>query len=142
MSTLTLNPALAAARRASKVTQALIVAPTPLKSSPSPMPATSAGAIKRSSMDSLQKKLGLIWPHLFARASPVPLAIGIRYLISPHLNAEEAKLLPCVIARWVARKGYLRAMIQPGAHRVDLAGNLSSITAEHVAHATAALAAK
>ena len=97
-------------------------------------PALSAKAAKKAAMRELQAKLKAIWGHLFGRAD-IPLAIGIRHDIARHLSPAEQKVLPAVLHQHVHRPAYLAALQQPGAHRVDLHGNLSEITAEQVAHA-------
>lgn len=133
MTTLKLDPAAAAARRAareakeaSEVTEAAAARPAP------PVQAVGAKAAKRLAMNALEQKLKMVWPHLFG-GGPVPLAIGIRHDIAKHLSAEEGKVLPHVLGRCCKRKGYLRALTQPGAHRVGLDGALTPISPEHVA---------
>lgn len=140
MTTLTLDPAIAAARRAAKaasvVTQPPIAAPEPPAQAPAP---SSPGkkAAKKLAMNALQDRLKLMFPHLFATHPPPPLAIGIRDDIARHLAPEEAKLLSDVLRRWCARPAYLKACAEPGAHRVDLAGNLTPVEPEQVAYARA-----
>lgn len=129
MSTLRLDPAVAAARRAapaaSMPASKAIVAPE----------RTVQAAEASPAQPSKRDRLKTIWPHLFDRKCVKPLKIGIRFDIAPHLSADEQKLLANVLGRWCARKSYLRACLQPVAHRVDLAGNLTPIKPKHAAFA-------
>ena len=155
MTRLTLNPAVAAARRAARETsmptRAPIVAPrataqaaegvprteqTPPNASPGAGP-NKHGRLK-AELDALEAKLRRIWPHCFTE--PVPLAVGIRYDIAKHLSADEQKLLPGVLHRWVKRNSYLKACVQPGACRVGLDGSLTPISPEQAAYAKGKLA--
>lgn len=143
MTKLTLNPAVAAARKAAKaasvVTQPPIVAPAPAAQAPAP---SSPGkkAAKKLAMNALQDRLKLMFPHLFATHPPPPLAIGIRDDIARHLAPEEAKVLSDVLRRWCARPAYLKACAEPGAHRVDLAGVRLPLSEKEATYARAKLA--
>lgn len=129
MSTLSLSPEAAASRRAIRAQH---TNPPPIVDPAPPVQAGGAKAAKRLAMNALEQKLKMVWPHLFG-GGPVPLAIGIRHDIAKHLSAEEGKVLPHVLGRCCKRKGYLRALTQPGAHRVGLDGALTPISPEHVA---------
>lgn len=109
---------------------------TPPNASPGAGP-NKHGRLK-AELDALEAKLRRIWPHCFT--APVPLAIDIRYDIAKHLSADEQKLLPGVLHRWVKRKPYLKACVQPGAHRVGLDGSLTPISEKEVAYARTKLA--
>ena len=137
MTTLRLNTKAAAARRALKVTLAM---PEPAIVQQRPATQDAAAPKKaayRLALNMLEKRLVRMWPHLFSdRRHPPPLAIGIRFAIAPHVSEEEQRILPGLLARWVRRKGYLNALMQPGACRVDLQGNLTPVSPEHAARAS------
>ncbi len=144
MTKLTLSPEAAAARAARKAAKAAqhtnpppIVAPAPPSASPRAGP-NKHGRLK-AELDTLEAKLRRVWPHCFTE--PVPLAVGIRYDIAKHLSADEQKLLPGVLRRWVKRNSYLRACVQPGARRVGLDGTLTPISEKEVTYAREKLAA-
>ena len=117
MTKLTLSPEAAAARAARKAAKAAqhtnpppIVAPAPPSASPRAGP-NKHGRLK-AELDALEAKLRRVWPHCFTE--PVPLAVGIRYDIAKHLSADEQKLLPGVLHRWVKRKSYLQCVRAAG----------------------------
>jgi sRNA-binding protein len=73
-----------------------------------------------------------------------PLAIGIRDLIiakvGDHIKPHELSL---ALGSYYRSDGYLRAMMRPGAQRIDIEGNaVGAVSPEHAAGAAKGLAAR
>lgn len=91
MTTLRLDPTIAARRRAAKAATA-----------------PSKKALKKAGMRAVRQRFKALWPHLFSRAD-VPLAIGIRHDIAKHLSEEEQNWLAPTLASHCRTPAYLHA---------------------------------
>ena len=79
------------------------------------------------------------WPEAFKREDepPTPLALGIRHAVTQALNGlAKPGVINQAFFIYCHRQAYTEALMQPGATRVDLDGDVVGlVTAEERAHA-------
>ena len=127
--TLTLNPAVAAARRAAKASNPC----PPITPVPQTPPAPPSASPARVPVSSILARLQDRWPHLFDPADPKPLAIGIHKQIKAA-GGFSGKELSRALKVWTGRRAYIKQVAR-SALRHGIDGTTTYITSAQTAHA-------
>lgn len=138
MTTLRLNPTVAAARAAKRkatadITETLAAQPRPSCEAVGGVPNSGESQPqRRRTVSAIHADLRQRWPALFDPTAPKPLAIGIHKAMRGHglTNAEIKRGL----TTWTKRPAYLQALLRQSL-RYDLDGGTSYISAEQAAYA-------
>ena len=90
----------------------------------------------------LEATLGELFPSVFDRRQPLPLAIGTSSAVAAALGEVDGRALGIFFRRWTTRWSYLKALAADGSMRHALDGSVvEPVSDDHRRHAAETLAA-